>query len=84
MSWKYRQQSFPHIKDKGTADAEVGEAKVFFSFSILFENGKPKLVVTKLDFSMEKLELKVHRASVKYLIDPVPHLFLKVGCTIGF
>lgn len=65
MNWKFRQQSFPHVKDNGTADAKVGEAKGFFAFSIMFENGKPKLVVTKLDFSMEQLELKVHGASVK-------------------
>jgi hypothetical protein len=64
LKWKFRQQSFPHIHDDGEADAKVAGAQGIFSFTISFEEHKPKLVITQLDFTLGQLELKVSNASV--------------------
>ena len=65
MSWIFRQQSFPHVKDNGTADAKVSQAKGFIAFNISFESGKPKISISRADFSFNSLDLKVHGASIK-------------------
>jgi len=67
IKWKFRQQPFPHIKDDGLADAKVEGAKGIISFKIAFEDHKPKLTITELDFQLGKLELKVQNASITRL-----------------
>ncbi len=74
VEWKFQQQTFPKMKEKGIAHVKVGKARVrndiilmlqcLFSFSLAFEE-PPKLVISKTEFTLGEFELKLNGASAR-------------------